>query len=183
MAEGKQMHGLRGCGTVPRHLPAAAQHAEVEDYTLIPLRYQQHNNCHTSLIACCRTKASFSESSSNDKGGDDDQSQGEVVVVVPLNRKAGDKLSVWHELEGHVYEVVIPEDAVPGDRISARYTNKAIEVAQPSFLSRCEAIEDIDRMRSMLLLSSTAVEITAPVVASEFELTKIGDVDNTTGKS
>jgi len=176
IAEGKQMHGLRGCGAVPSHLPAAAQHAELEEFTLIPLKYQQQNNCHTSLVACCHKEASLSESTSNDKGNDDDdQLQGEVVVEVPLNRKAGDILLVWHELQGHAYEVVVPEGAVPGDRIAARHTslNKAIEVVQPSFLSRREAIEGIDH----ILLSSTAVEMTAPVVDSALET--VGDVNTT----
>ena len=129
VAEGTQMHGMRGCGTVPKHMLAAAQHTQPEEFNLIPLKYQQQNNCYTSLGACCHKKPELNESSSNDKspedipkqGDDDDQLHGKVVVVVPPNRNPGDTLSVWHELEGKVYEVAVPEGAVPGDRISVRY--------------------------------------------------------------
>ena len=118
VADGKQVQGVRGgqwccqgkCGAIPSHLSTAAEHIDAEELNLIPLKYQQH----THWGARCHTKTSLATASVAEGG--------EVLLVVPPNRKGGDTLSVRHELEGRVYEVVVPEGAVPGDRFSARFS-------------------------------------------------------------
>ena len=82
---------------------------------------------------------------------------GKVRLVVPPNRKGGDTLSVRHELQGIVYQVVVPEGAVPGERFSSRFSTSEDDTEVEAELQNCAVLKKEEEDENMSVFSLRSV--------------------------